>query len=385
MAETNRIYLKFHFIMDYAGNIRYRWQNLHNVGDVYNFWYHFDDGYLAVMPVQTSPTAYYYIPSYHYQVRDHQGNIRVVVDEVGNLEQKNEYFAYGGPWVSSTNQGFQPFKYNGKELDRIHGLDWYDYGARRYDPAYCLFIQIDPLCEDTPHLNPYAYCAGNPVRYVDPDGRHVRVTRNEDGSYKVVEGGIVDGDLNIYDVTDGWENRVSIGEALTQFSFFDDNEKPSVESVIDLNDQSGQEFWYNFNTWAPFMPLLYYILNGYGGQKYDFKRQGEPYPGADEDNKEQINANNKYHNRGMKLNIDGKEYITSGRDIGNYAAGYVAGLHGLTWKEARYGFDKLESKQQGGKAIEKAPSQSAQLKGYTNGWVKSGLIRRLILLKLLLP
>ena len=79
---------------------------------------------------------------------------------------------YGGPWGdASTNQGFQPYKYNGKELDRMHGLDWYDYGARRYDPAFCLFTQIDPLCEDTPHLNPYAYCAGNPVRYVDPDGR----------------------------------------------------------------------------------------------------------------------------------------------------------------------------------------------------------------------
>ena len=174
MAETNRIYLKFHFIMDYAGNIRYRWQNLHNVGDVYNFWYHFDDGYLAVMPAQTSPTVYHYIPSYHYQVRDHQGNIRVVVDEVGNLEQKNEYFAYGGPWGStSTNQGFQPYKYNGKELDRIHGLDWYDYGARRYDPAYCMFTQMDPLCEKYPHLSPYVYCAGNPVNYVDPDGQRI--------------------------------------------------------------------------------------------------------------------------------------------------------------------------------------------------------------------
>ena len=291
---------------------------------------------------------------------------------------------YGGPWGStSTNQGFQPYKYNGKELDRIHGLDWYDYGARRYDPAYCLFTQIDPLAEKYPHLSPYAYCAGNPVRYIDPDGRHIRV-KKKDGVY-LIDGGEVDDDLNIYDVTNGWDNRVSIGEALTQYSFFNDNGEPSLGSVIDPNDQSGQKFWNNFKTWAPFMPLLYYILNGYGGQKYDFKRQGEPYPGADKNNKEQINANNKYHNRGMKLNIDGKEYITSGRDIGNYAAGYVAGLHGLTWKEARYGFDKLESKQQGGKAIEKAPSQSAQLKGYTNGWVKSGLIRRLILLKLLLP
>ena len=74
---------------------------------------------------------------------------------------------YRGIWAS---QGFQSFKYNGKELDRVHGLDWYDYGARRYDLAYCVFTQMDPLAEQYPHLNPYVYCAGNPVRYVDPDG-----------------------------------------------------------------------------------------------------------------------------------------------------------------------------------------------------------------------
>ena len=28
----------------------------------------------------------------------------------------------------------QPYKYIGKELDRTHGLDWYDHGARHYDP-----------------------------------------------------------------------------------------------------------------------------------------------------------------------------------------------------------------------------------------------------------
>ena len=75
---------------------------------------------------------------------------------------------YGG--TSSTNQGFQPYKYNGKELDRMHGLDWYDYGARRYDPAYCMFTQMDPLVEKYPHLSPYVYCTGNPVNAIDPDG-----------------------------------------------------------------------------------------------------------------------------------------------------------------------------------------------------------------------
>ena len=28
----------------------------------------------------------------------------------------------------------QPYKYNGKELDLMHGLNTYDYGARQYDP-----------------------------------------------------------------------------------------------------------------------------------------------------------------------------------------------------------------------------------------------------------
>lgn len=83
----------------------------------------------------------------------------------------NQYYPYGGPWGDvSTNQGYQPFKYTGKELDRVHGLDWYDYGARMYDPAFCQFTQMDPLCEQYPHLSPYAYCAGNPVNAIDPDG-----------------------------------------------------------------------------------------------------------------------------------------------------------------------------------------------------------------------
>ena len=29
----------------------------------------------------------------------------------------------------------QPYKYNGKELDKMHGLNTYDYGARQYNPV----------------------------------------------------------------------------------------------------------------------------------------------------------------------------------------------------------------------------------------------------------
>ena len=140
--------------------------------------YSFDGGYLSIFPSTggepsgSGPIVVQYGHNCHYYIRDHQGNNRLVVDGNGNEEQINEYYPYGGPWgTSSTNQGFQPYKYNGKELDRVHGLDWYDYGARRYDPAFCMFTQMDPLAEKYPHLNPYVYCAGNPVNYIDLDGR----------------------------------------------------------------------------------------------------------------------------------------------------------------------------------------------------------------------
>ena len=144
-----------------------------------NLDYHFGGGYLSLTPYfyrpyPFAPVILKHASSYHYYLRDHLGSNRLVVGGDGTVEQTNEYYPYGGPWGDvSTNQGFQPYKYTGKELDRVHGLDWYDFGARHYDPAVGLFTQIDPLCEQYPHLSPYAYCAGNPVRYVDPDGRKI--------------------------------------------------------------------------------------------------------------------------------------------------------------------------------------------------------------------
>ena len=106
---------------------------------------------------------------YHYYLKDHQRNNRIVVDEDGMVEERNDYYPFGGLMTSSMG-AIQPYKYNGKELDRKGGLDWYDYGARLYDPLLGRFTSHDPLAEAWAHVNPYNYCFNNPVNRTDPTG-----------------------------------------------------------------------------------------------------------------------------------------------------------------------------------------------------------------------
>ena len=70
------------------------------------------------------------VSTYHYYLRDHQGNNRVVTDQYGTVEEVNHYYPYGGLFGEGVEKSKQPYKYGGKELDRMHGLDWYDFGAR---------------------------------------------------------------------------------------------------------------------------------------------------------------------------------------------------------------------------------------------------------------
>ena len=71
----------------------------------------------------------------------------------------------------STGGSTQPYKYNGKELDRANGLDWCDYGARWYDATRIGWTSADSHCEKYYDISPYVYCEDNPVNAIDSDGR----------------------------------------------------------------------------------------------------------------------------------------------------------------------------------------------------------------------
>ena len=117
--------------------------------------------------------------SYHYYVKDHQGNNCLVVDSSGAVEEANHYYPFGGVFASTGN--VQPYKYNGKELDTEKGLNWYDYGARQYDAALGRFTTVDPLAEKYYGVSPYAYCGNNPVRYIDPTGMFISPIYDKEG------------------------------------------------------------------------------------------------------------------------------------------------------------------------------------------------------------
>ena len=65
----------------------------------------------------------------------------------------------------------QPYKYIGKELDRTHGLDWYDHGTRHYDPVTGRWNVMDALAEKYYAWSPYVSCGDDPVNAVGPDGK----------------------------------------------------------------------------------------------------------------------------------------------------------------------------------------------------------------------
>ena len=60
---------------------------------------------------------------YHFYLQDHLGNNRVVEKADGTVVQTNHYYLYGMSFADGAFADKQPYKYNGKELDRENVTD----------------------------------------------------------------------------------------------------------------------------------------------------------------------------------------------------------------------------------------------------------------------
>ena len=349
-SSSNTNYIMSKDSTDYIGDFVYH----NNKFSRYNW----GNGYI----VPTSSSSGY---AYRFYFKDHQGNNRVVTTYSGAVKQVTHYYPDGVTHDKSTEQGEQKYKYNGKELDRMHGLDWYDYAARQYDPTTGMFTSMDPLCEKYYHISPYVYCAGNPVKYVDPDGRSTWVINQGGGKYQVVGGNLYDNDKNIY--TGSFNKRGeficnnSIGITTSMTSFYNSDTKDggcwSVGSVIDINDRSGDKFLSQIISDNPLM-IDDYMMNARNNKPYDFKVTNgtdSPIPGID-------------IYRGMPVGVNRKGQIvyTSARDVGNIAAGYIAGVNGMSWEASRIAFDSYQM------GLEGLSTRNAEYYGWLIGCNSTG-------------
>ena len=106
--------------------------------------------------------------------QDHLGSVRAITDGSGSTIEQNAYYPFGGRHTfgqtyaqTTTNR----YKFNGKELQTIGGLDLLDYGARMYDTKTARWLVQDPLAEKYFPLGAYSFSGNNPVMNIDRDGK----------------------------------------------------------------------------------------------------------------------------------------------------------------------------------------------------------------------
>src|SRR5690606_329690 len=96
------------------------------------------------------------------------------------IVQQDDYYPLGLTFnsYSRENSVEQKYLYNSKELQTELTLDWYDYGARMYQPDLGRFFTQDRFAEKYYGLSPYQYAANNPVLFVDINGDSVWIKYN---------------------------------------------------------------------------------------------------------------------------------------------------------------------------------------------------------------
>lgn len=141
-----------------------------------------------IVPVNVDGSVLY---KFEYNLNDHAsrasaqvlGNTRVSFGGHSNgnpeIMQVTDYYPFGmimaqQNFVGAENALQNKYLYNGKELqdDNLAGakLDWYDYGARFYDPAIGRFHTQDRFAEKYHSQSLYQYALNNPIKYIDING-----------------------------------------------------------------------------------------------------------------------------------------------------------------------------------------------------------------------
>ena len=132
----------------------------------------------------------------YYTIRDYLGSARTIVNASGAVVERNDYYPFGSRTTfgaSYATLASNRQKFSGKEdQTTVAGstLPYLDFGARMYDAKLVRWNTYDPMAEKYYGINPYAYCNGDPVSFVDPSGMEGIKYVDEEG-VKTIESNVV--------------------------------------------------------------------------------------------------------------------------------------------------------------------------------------------------
>lgn len=71
------------------------------------------------------------------------------------------------------------------------------------------WLSVDPLAQKYPGMSPYNFVAGNPIRFIDPDGREIWIAYGSNQKVKWEGGNLLNADGSAYKGNDAFVNNVS--------------------------------------------------------------------------------------------------------------------------------------------------------------------------------
>lgn len=106
--------------------------------------------------------------SWKFYLSDGLGSTALLTDASGDTVAAYDYEDYGATTQIAGSAGvYNPYRYTGQEWDAELGM--YNLRARHYSPSLGRFLARDPIGY-AGGTNLMAYCLGDPVDFVDPDG-----------------------------------------------------------------------------------------------------------------------------------------------------------------------------------------------------------------------
>ena len=103
---------------------------------------------------------------------NHLGSANLITTATAAPVQFLLHLPYGEEFVKQLNSTYdERFTFTGKERDAETG---YYYHGARFNSSDIGWLSVDPMADKYPSLTPYNYCAWNPIKLVDADGRKIK-------------------------------------------------------------------------------------------------------------------------------------------------------------------------------------------------------------------